>query len=103
MHIDSPGINELFNAHPNIRVCLSGHLHLYERVLYNGVTYICNGAVCGGWWDGPYKQCSPGYGVIDLYDDGSFENDYVEFGWIPLKDREPKSTSGLPMERTSVS
>jgi len=99
-HIDSPRINDLFNWHPNVRLCLSGHLHLYERVLYNGVTYVCNGAVCAAWWDGPYKQCNPGYGVVDLYDNGTFENEYVEFGWVPLKDRNKAATSmPIPFRR----
>lgn len=77
MHIDSPRVNDLFNQHPNIKVCLSGHLHLYEQVLYNGVTYICNGAVCGNWWEGSYKQTPPGYGLVDIYDDGTVHNEYI--------------------------
>ena len=79
MHIDSNRLNTLFNQHQNIKICLSGHIHLYDRVLYNGVTYICDGAVCGNWWDGDYHQTPPGYGIIDLYEDGSFGDQYVEY------------------------
>jgi hypothetical protein len=96
MHIDSVRIKDLFLEHPNVRLCISGHLHLYERVLYNDVTYVCDGAVCGGWWKGPYQQCFPGYGLIDLYKDGTFDNQYVEFGWTPPETAE--TTAGADRE-----
>jgi hypothetical protein len=56
-------------------------MHLIDRVDYNGVTYLCNGAVSANWWKGRHKDCDEGYAVIDLYEDGSFEHDYVTFGW----------------------
>ncbi|MDM8008581.1 MAG: metallophosphoesterase [Phycisphaerae bacterium] len=85
VHIDSRRIKDLFLKHPNVKVCLSGHVHLIDRVEYLGVSYVCNGAVCGGWWEGPYQECDAGYALVDLYDDGSFENRYVQFGWKPVK------------------
>ncbi len=81
MHIDARRIKDLFLKHPNVKVCLSGHIHLVDKVEYLGVTYFCNGAVSGGWWKGPCQEFDPGYGLVDLYDDGSFENRYVTFGW----------------------
>ena len=81
MHIDARAIKDLFTAHPNVKLCISGHIHLVDRVEYVGVTYLCNGAVCAGWWKGRNQECAEGYGLIDLFDDGSFENRYVEFGW----------------------
>ena len=83
MHIDARRLKDLFARHPNVRLCLSGHIHLVDQVLYNGVTYCCNGAVSGGWWGGPYHECTNGYGVVDLYEDGSFRNQYVTFDWTP--------------------
>jgi 3',5'-cyclic AMP phosphodiesterase CpdA len=83
MHIDARRIKNLFLKHGNVKVCLSGHIHLVDRVEYLGVTYLCNGAVCGGWWKGNYQECAPGYALVDLYDDGSFDNEYVTFGWQP--------------------
>jgi 3',5'-cyclic AMP phosphodiesterase CpdA len=77
MHIDARRIIELFWKHRNVKLCLSGHIHLYDRVQYNGVTYLCNGAVSGAWWGGDYHQTPPGFGLIDLYDDGSFESQYM--------------------------
>lgn len=81
MHIDLRRIKDLFARHSNVKLCLSGHLHLVDRVDYAGVTYLCNGAVCGGWWNGSYQECEPGYALVDLYADGSFERNYVTYGW----------------------
>lgn len=81
MHIDSRRLKDLFQKYPNVKLCLSGHLHLVDRVDYLGVSYLCDGAVCGGWWKGNHQECEPGYGVIDLYADGTFENKYVTYGW----------------------
>ncbi len=81
MHKDCLELKDLFAQHPNVKLCLSGHLHLLDRVDYNGVTYLCNGAVSGNWWKGRHKDCDEGYAVIDLYDDGSFEHQYVKYGW----------------------
>lgn len=81
MHIDARRIKDLFKKHPNVKICVSGHEHLLDQVVYNGVTYFCNGAVCGGWWGGDYYECSYGYTMIDLFSDGSFENRYVSYGW----------------------
>lgn len=81
VHLDASRLKDLFNQHRNVKLCLSGHIHLIDRVEYNGVTYLCNGAVCGDWWKGKHKECDEGYGVVDLYDDGSFTHEYVNYGW----------------------
>ncbi len=81
MHIDARRLKDLFLGHPQVKVCISGHIHLEDRVEYNGVTYLCNGAVCGGWWKGSYQECPPGYAMMDLNEDGSFTQRYVDFGW----------------------
>ena len=83
MHIDARRIKDLFSKHPNVKLCLSGHEHLADQVSYNNVAYCCNGAVSGAWWKGNYHECAPGYGVVDLYEDGSFNNQYVLYGWKP--------------------
>lgn len=79
MHTDTAKIIKLFNQHPNVKLCLSGHVHLRDKVLYNNVTYICNGAVSGAWWEGNKRETAPGYGLIDLYADGSFDERYVNY------------------------
>lgn len=77
MHTDNAKIIDLFYQHPNVKLCLSGHIHLRDKVVYNGVTFICNGAVSGAWWEGNKRQTAPGYGLIDLFADGSFQESYV--------------------------
>ncbi len=81
LHTDRLKIKDLFAQHPNVKLCLSGHIHLLDRVDYNGVTYLCNGAVCGHWWGGRHIDCDEGYALVDLYDDGSFGHEYVKYGW----------------------
>lgn len=81
MHIDARRIKDLFRQYPNVRACISGHIHLVDRVDYLGVTYYCNGAVCGGWWNGDHQECTTGYGMVNLYDDGSHDCAYVPYEW----------------------
>lgn len=79
MHTDTSKIINLFYKHPNVKLCMSGHLHMRDKVVYNNVTYLCNGAVSGAWWNGNRRQTAPGYGLIDLYSDGTFEERYVNY------------------------
>ena len=79
MHTDNAKIISLFYKHPNVKLVLSGHIHLRERLTYNNVTYICDGAVSGAWWEGNRRETAPGYGLIDLYADGSFDERYVNY------------------------
>lgn len=79
MHIDARRIKNLFLRHPNVKVCLSGHLHMEDDVTYLGVRYLCNGSVCGGWWKGKWQEFGPAYALIDFYDDGSVERTLVSY------------------------
>jgi 3',5'-cyclic-AMP phosphodiesterase len=81
VHLDTRKIVELFVKHKNVKLCISGHLHLLERIEYNDVTYICDGAVCGAWWGGAFHQTEEGYGLFDLYEDGTFNHQYIDYGW----------------------
>ena len=81
VHIDARRIVELFHKHPNVKVGISGHIHLMDKVVYNEVTYYCNGAVSGSWWDGSYHQTPPGYALLNLFEDGTFNREYVAYGW----------------------
>lgn len=82
IHLDGQAIKNIFRKYPNVKIAISGHQHLVDRVDYMGVSYLCNGAVSGGWWKGKnLEECDAGYGLIDLYDDGSFENQYITYGW----------------------
>ena len=79
MHTDTAKIISLFYKHPNVKLCLSGHIHLRERLTYDNITFICNGAVSGAWWKGNNRETPPGYGLIELYADGSFDERYVVY------------------------
>lgn len=81
MHVDCRDIHKLFDKHKNVKLCLAGHLHQTDRCEYHGVTHICEGAVCGNKWKGPRHGTPEGYGIVDLYDDGTFEHQYLTFGW----------------------
>lgn len=79
MHIDAREFRRLFLKHPNIRLCLSGHTHQYEVIDYLGVQYQTNGAICGNWWYGWYMAFPPAYVMVNLYDDGSADSQFVPY------------------------
>lgn len=79
MHIDARRIKNVFRQHQNIKLCLSGHIHLQDEVEYLGIKYLCNGAVSGNWWDGDYQEFPPAYVIVDLYDDGSSESEFIPY------------------------
>jgi 3',5'-cyclic AMP phosphodiesterase CpdA len=81
VHIDARRIVELFYKYPNVKLAISGHIHLLDEVIYNDVTYYCNGAVSGNWWKGDYHQTPAGYALINLYEDGTFDREYIAYGW----------------------
>ena len=83
MHADAKKLLELFRKHRCVRLAVSGHIHKLDRCEFEGVTYVCDGAVSGAWWKGPGKRCDEGYGVFDLFSDGSFEHTYHTYGWKP--------------------
>ncbi len=88
MHHD---VKPLLNRFKPYRVPLlvSGHMHLVDRVEYIGMTFICDGAVCGNWWKGPNQEFAEGYGVFDLWPDGRFKHQYVPYGWKSAYHRNP--------------
>jgi 3',5'-cyclic AMP phosphodiesterase CpdA len=81
VHVDHPRFQKLFAKHPNVKTCLSGHLHIVERIEFGGVSYLCNGAVSANWWKGKHRGTDFGYAVVDLHDDGTLESRYVPYGW----------------------
>ncbi|MEO6437109.1 MAG: metallophosphoesterase [Tepidisphaeraceae bacterium] len=65
----------------NVKLCISGHIHLLDHVEYMGMHFICDGAVSGHWWGGAFQEVAEGYGVFDLFSNGTFEHQYVTYGW----------------------
>lgn len=82
MHADARRLKQLFYKHKNVKLCLSGHIHLIDRCDYLGVTYLCSGAVSGSWWNGPNQEADNGYAIVDLFADGTFEHQFVNYGWV---------------------
>ena len=79
MHIDARRIKNVFYKHPNVKLCLSGHIHLHDKVEYLGVKYLCNGAVSGDWWHGQNQEFPPAYVIIDLYNDGTSREFFMPY------------------------
>jgi 3',5'-cyclic AMP phosphodiesterase CpdA len=65
----------------NVKLAVSGHIHMGDRIEFDGMTFITEPAVSGNWWGGPHQDFAEGYGVIDLWPDGSFEHRYLTYGW----------------------
>lgn len=65
----------------NVKLVLTGHGHIFERIELGRITYIQGGAVCGMWWKGPVYGNPEGFGVVECSADGSFDFQYKSFGW----------------------
>ena len=85
VHADAGMIVNLLSRHPNVKACLSGHLHQVEHIQIRGVNFHCNGAVCGAWWKGKNRGFAEGYALVDLFDDGSYECTYTPYGWVAAR------------------
>lgn len=94
MHTDSIEIRKLFGLFPNVKLAVSGHTHLVDRVDFNGVSYCCGGSVCGAWWRGAYREAQPGFSVYDLYTDGSFDREFVVADWAKERQLAQVGTRG---------
>jgi Icc protein len=79
MHTDFLVLKKIFATYANIKVCISGHIHLQDEVNYLGIKYYCNGAVSGGWWKGPFQEFAPAYAVMELSDDGSSKRTMMKY------------------------
>lgn len=78
MHTDFINLKKIFLNYPNIRVCISGHIHLQDELEYLGIKYYCNGAVSGNWWQGSYQEFGPAYAIMELFDDGTSKRTMIK-------------------------
>jgi Icc protein len=101
MMMDAFQLLALFQKYNNVKLVLSGHIHITERLDYAGIAWICSGAVSGMWWrdaaanrdfnrrnrgenDPPRPpRADSGYAMVDLFNDGTFAWNYQTFGWVP--------------------
>jgi len=74
---DVEKLKDLFLRRPHVKLALSGHMHQVDRVDYQGVSYICGGAVSGNWWKDKYLGFGPAYVMLDLFADGSYHHEVV--------------------------
>lgn len=79
MHTDFFKLRDIFLSHPNIKGCVSGHIHLQDDVTYNGIRYLCNGAISGNWWKGSFQGFAPAFAVLDFFEDGRIERTMVNY------------------------
>ncbi len=71
---------QLFQEHPRVKLCLSGHMHTCDRVDIDKVTYICGGAVSGNWWKpGDYRGFLPCWVELTLSPDGTWTHQRHEW------------------------
>ena len=85
-HTDVKRIGALFAKHPNVKLCVSGHLHEIDRADFLGVTYLNNPAVCGNWWSPGLHRGFFGemYSLLDLHPDGTLDVQRIDYGWEPV-------------------
>lgn len=79
MHTDFLVLRKLFAKYPNIKTCISGHIHLQDEVEYLGIKYYCNGAVSGNWWNGSFQEFAPAYAIMEFYEDGSTKRTMMNY------------------------
>lgn len=79
MHTDFLVLKKIFQNYSNLKLCISGHIHLQDELNYLGVKYYCNGAVSGNWWKGSFQEFAPAYAILELHDDGSFKRTILNY------------------------
>jgi 3',5'-cyclic AMP phosphodiesterase CpdA len=84
VHLDAKRIGQLLLKHPNVKLCLSGHLHQIDRADYRGTTFLTNPAISGSWWKGKHLGAfGEMYTLLDLSPNGSFTPHHIPYGWQP--------------------
>ncbi len=79
MHTDYLSLKKIFRNYPQIRCCISGHIHLQDELEYLGITYYCNGAVSGNWWGGSFQEFAPAYALMEFYPDGRHRRTMINY------------------------
>jgi 3',5'-cyclic AMP phosphodiesterase CpdA len=81
LHADAGELTSIFYQFPNVKSCLSGHIHMIDHVNYLGVDYYCNGAVSGSWWKGNHHQFPPSFSIMNFFDDGKVTREIHCYNW----------------------
>ncbi|MCU0315908.1 MAG: metallophosphoesterase [Fimbriimonadaceae bacterium] len=67
---NSREVIDLFRTHSQVKMVLSGHVHMSDSCRFRGVEHVCCGAVSGGWWKGDFEGFGPLMTIVDLFSDG---------------------------------
>ena len=67
-------------AEHNLILVLQGHLHVNEKIVWKGTTFITGGAVCAKWWRGNWHGTDEGFGIVSLKNN-EITWKYVNYGW----------------------
>lgn len=97
-YVDPWRVIDAFQRAGNVKLVLSGHVHIEDRIEYLGTTHICGGALAGSWWQPPEvvarnanarapvgvlrpERSRPGFGIVELHPSGLFDYHYHHFEW----------------------
>jgi 3',5'-cyclic-AMP phosphodiesterase len=78
---NSKEVLDLFNGY-ELRLVLQGHLHFLEDIYAWNTHFITGGAVCAGWWRGPYNHTEEGFLLLHL-SRKKIDWSYIDYGWTP--------------------
>ncbi len=78
IHSDSFELTHLFSQFKNVKLALSGHTHMPQKVEFLGISYIVSPPVSGAWWRGDFLGQPRGFTLVDLWPDGSFHTQSVQ-------------------------
>lgn len=82
MRADSHAVQAILREYPQVKLCINGHLHMRDKVSYDGIDYLGTGAVSGNWWaNDTFHQTQCGFGIFDLNPDGSYQRTYYTYKW----------------------
>ncbi len=83
IHADCYRIVRMLENYPQVKLAVSGHMHMVDEVKYNGVSYINCGSLCGMWWGREtYKGHHAGNMFINLNEDGTWYSNYEHFNHV---------------------
>ncbi len=82
--VNNLAVFQILEGH-NVVLALQGHLHVKELLVWQDITFITGGAVCGKWWRGPWHGTQEGFNVVTLSRD-HIDWKYIDYGW---DDRRP--------------
>lgn len=72
VHADGPSLVSLLRNFPSVKLCLSGHTHIPQRIEFGGITFAVIPPLSGAWWRGPFQGFEGGFAFLDLLDNGEF-------------------------------